>query len=254
VSGARTTAYAYLLVPSMKGLTPDAARRLEAIESLEELGAGFVLATHDLEIRGAGEFLGESQSGELNEVGLAMYLDLLERAVEAIKSGVEPDLNRPLAAATEVNLHLPALLPEDYVGDVHTRLTLYKRIAAGTEPAELDELQAEIIDRFGPLPVQGETLLRVARLILTARGLGVRRLDVGPAASQVIFEERNQVDPGAVIRLMQKEPAVYRLEGPLKLRIGRGASDLARLDFAANLLARLSEPPPPERQRSARAR
>ncbi|MET0292417.1 MAG: transcription-repair coupling factor [Steroidobacteraceae bacterium] len=242
-------AYAYLLVPSMKGLTPDAARRLEAIESLEELGAGFVLATHDLEIRGAGEFLGESQSGELTEVGLAMYLDLLERAVEAIKAGVEPDLNRPLAAATEVNLHLPALLPEDYVGDVHTRLTLYKRIAAATQPAELDDLQAEIIDRFGPLPAPGDTLVRVARLILTARSLGVRRLDVGPQASQVIFDEANRVDPGLVIRMMQKEPAVYRLDGPLKLKIGRGAPPEVRIDFAAKLLAQLATPPPAEPQR-----
>ncbi len=148
-------AYAYLLVPSMRTLSADAARRLEAIESLEELGAGFVLATHDLEIRGAGEFLGESQSGELTQVGLAMYLDLLERAVEAIKSGTEPDLNRPLSAATEIKLHLPALLPEDYVADVHMRLTLYKRIAAAKDGAELDEMQAEIIDRFGPAAAAG---------------------------------------------------------------------------------------------------
>jgi transcription-repair coupling factor (superfamily II helicase) len=237
-------AYAYLLVPSLRGLTGDAARRLEAIESLEELGAGFVLATHDLEIRGAGEFLGESQSGELNEVGLAMYLDLLERAVEAIKSGTEPDLNRPLAAATEISLHLPSLLPEDFIADVHMRLTLYKRIAAAHDGAELDELQAEIIDRFGPLPPPADTLIRIARLILTARGLGIRRVDVGPQASQVVFEERNRVDPLQVIRMVQKAPAVYRLDGPLKLRIARGAPEAQRLDYAAALLGLLAEPPP----------
>jgi transcription-repair coupling factor (superfamily II helicase) len=238
-------AYAYLLVPSMRGLTPDAARRLEAIESLEELGAGFVLATHDLEIRGAGEFLGESQSGELNEVGLAMYLDLLERAVEAIKSGTPADLNRPLAAATEIKLHLPALLPADYVADVHMRLTLYKRIAAAPDATELDELQAEIIDRFGPLPTPADTLIRVARLILVARSLGIRRVDVGPQASQVIFEENNRVDPMQVIRMVQKAPTLYRLDGPLKLRIARGMPEPQRLDFADALLRLLAEPPPP---------
>jgi transcription-repair coupling factor (superfamily II helicase) len=247
-------AYAYLLVPSLRTLSADAARRLEAIESLEELGAGFVLATHDLEIRGAGEFLGESQSGELTEVGLAMYLDLLERAVEAIKSGTEPDLGRPLAAATEIKLHVPALLPEDYVADVHMRLTLYKRIAAAKDGAELDELQAEIIDRFGPLPAAAETLLRVARLILTARGVGIRRIDVGKEASQVIFEERNSIDPGAVIRLMQKEPNVYRLDGPLKLRIARGAAEAQRIEFAGALLDRLTAPPPPPPAGRAAAR
>ncbi len=247
-------AYAYLLVPSLKGLTPDAARRLEAIESLEELGAGFVLATHDLEIRGAGEFLGESQSGQLTEVGLAMYLDMLERAVEAIKSGTEPDLSRPLVAATEINVHLPSLLPEDYVGDVHMRLTLYKRIAAAGDTVELDDLQAEIIDRFGPLPGPAETLLRIARLILTARSLGIRRLDVGKDASQVIFDENNRVDPAQVIRLMQKAPLMYRLDGPLKLRIGRGAPETTRLDFAGTLLAQLAESPANEPQRPGRPR
>jgi transcription-repair coupling factor (superfamily II helicase) len=237
-------AYAYLLVPSLKGLTPDAARRLEAIESLEELGAGFVLATHDLEIRGAGEFLGESQSGELSEVGLAMYLDMLERAVEALKAGKEPDLNRPLAAATEIVVHVPALLPEDYVADVHMRLTLYKRVAAAADGAELDELQAEIIDRFGPLPPPADTLVRVARLILQARALGIRRIDVGPQASQVIFETDNRVDPVLVIRLVQKESALYRLDGPLKLRVARGAALDKRLDFAAALIAKLTAPAP----------
>jgi len=145
-------AYAYLIAPPRKALAGDAAKRLEAIESMEDLGAGFVLATHDLEIRGAGEFLGESQSGELTEIGLSMYLDMLERAVKALKEGREPDLNRPLAAATEVNLHLPALLPESYVGDVHMRLGLYKRIAAAADAIALDELQAELVDRFGELP------------------------------------------------------------------------------------------------------
>jgi len=238
-------AYAYLIIPSRRGLTPDAARRLEAIESLEELGAGFVLATHDLEIRGAGEFLGESQSGELTEIGLTMYLDMLERAVKAMKEGREPDLNRPLAAATEVNLHLPALLPESYIGDVHMRLGLYKRIAAAADTAQLDDLQAELVDRFGELPAPAATLVRVARLTLAARAAGVRRLDVGVQSSYLVFEPENRVDPLRLIQLIQQEPRIYRLEGPLKLRVGLGAGDADRADIAQALLTRLLQPATP---------
>ncbi len=161
-------AYAYLIVPPRKQLTADAVKRLEAIESLENLGAGFVLATHDLEIRGAGELLGESQSGELSEVGLAMYLDMLERAVEALKAGREPALDKPLAAATEVELHVPAFLPDDFVADVHVRLGLYKRIAAA-DAGGLEELTAELVDRFGELPPCAANLLTVGRLKLRAR-------------------------------------------------------------------------------------
>ncbi|HEV7632444.1 MAG TPA: transcription-repair coupling factor, partial [Steroidobacteraceae bacterium] len=188
-------AYAYLIVPSRRALTPDAARRLEAIESLEELGAGFVLATHDLEIRGAGEFLGESQSGELTEVGLTLYLDMLERAVAALKDGREPDVSRPLAAATEVNLHMPAMLPEDFVGDVHMRLNLYKRIAAAATLTALDDLQAELVDRFGELPPAAANLVRTARLTQMARQLGIRRIDVSTQSSYLVFEAENRIDP-----------------------------------------------------------
>src|SRR5205823_2949329 len=170
-------AYAYLIAPPRQGLARDAVKRLEAIESMEELGAGFVLATHDLEIRGAGELLGEQQSGQVTEIGLSLYLDMLEHAVRALKAGREPVLDQPLAAATEVELRLPAFLPEVYVGDVHMRLSLYKRIAAADSDAALDELSAEIHDRFGPLPPAAQSLLRIARLKLTARTLGVRRLD-----------------------------------------------------------------------------
>jgi transcription-repair coupling factor (superfamily II helicase) len=247
-------AYAYLIVPSRKGLTPDAARRLEAIEALEELGAGFVLATHDLEIRGAGEFLGESQSGELTEIGLSMYLDMLERAVKALKEGREPDLNRPLAAATEVNLHLPALLPESFVGDVHMRLGLYKRIAAAADAPALDELQAELVDRFGELPAPATTLLRVARLTLAARAAGVRRLDVGAQSSYLVFEPENRVDPRRLLQLMQQEPRIYRLEGPLKLRVGLGAGDADRADIAQALLTRLLQPAAPPSAPASRKR
>ncbi|MCC6632392.1 MAG: transcription-repair coupling factor [Gammaproteobacteria bacterium] len=232
-------AFAYLLVASRKALTQDAQRRLEAIESLEELGAGFVLATHDLEIRGAGEFLGESQSGELTEVGLALYLDMLESAVRSLKSGGDGAVGAPLAGSAEVNLHLPALLPSDYVADVQMRLGLYKRIAAAPDAQGLDDLQAEIGDRFGALPPAATQLFHNARLTQQCRALGLRRLDVSTQSSYLVFEEKNAIDPGAVIKLLQKEPRVYRLEGPLKLRIARGAEPAARFEFAQRLLAGL---------------
>jgi transcription-repair coupling factor (superfamily II helicase) len=231
-------AFAYLLVASRKALTQDAARRLEAIESLEELGAGFVLATHDLEIRGAGEFLGEAQSGELTEVGLAMYLDLLDAAVRALKAGGDPAA-LPLAAGAEVNLHQPALLPADYVADVQTRLGLYKRIAASPDAQALDDLQAEIGDRFGALPAPAGSLFQAARITLQCRQLGIRRLDVGAQSSYLIFEEHNRIDPAAVIKLIQREPRVYRLEGSLKLRIARGAPAEGRFALAQQLLSAL---------------
>jgi transcription-repair coupling factor (superfamily II helicase) len=230
-------AYAYLLTPNRKALSQDAVKRLEAIESLEDLGAGFVLATHDLEIRGAGELLGESQSGELTEVGLTMYLDLLEQAVKALKEGREPDLARPLAATAEVELRLPSLLPESYVADVPVRLAMYKRLAAAPDNATIDELTEEIVDRFGPLPPPATNLLRVARLKLLARSLGIRRLDLGPAGGYVLFEETNQVDPRAVIRLVQHPDRDYKLEGALKLRISvETDSDAERFEFAEKFL------------------
>jgi transcription-repair coupling factor (superfamily II helicase) len=237
-------AYAYLLTPHRKALSQDALKRLEAIESLEDLGAGFVLATHDLEIRGAGELLGESQSGELTEVGLTMYLDLLEQAVKALKEGREPMLDRPLAATAEVELRIPSLLPESYVPDVPTRLGVYKRLAAAPDGAAIDSLTEEIVDRFGPLPPPATNLLRVARLKLAARALGIRRLDLGPQGGYALFEETNQVDPRAVIRLVQHPDRDYRLEGSLKLRISvETESDAERFDFAERFLGLLKGKP-----------
>jgi transcription-repair coupling factor (superfamily II helicase) len=235
-------AFAFLLVPSRKALTQDAARRLEAIESLEELGAGFVLATHDMEIRGAGEFLGESQSGELTEVGLSMYLEMLDATVKALQSGKDPALARPLAAATEVNLHIPCLLPQDYIGDVQTRLGLYKRIAGAPDLQALQDLQSEIGDRFGALPPAANNLLQTARLALRCRELGVRRMDVGTQSSYLQFDEDNRVDSARVISLIQREPRVFRLEGSLKLRVSRGAPPEGRVVLAGELLSRLGGP------------
>jgi transcription-repair coupling factor (superfamily II helicase) len=245
-------AYAYLLTPNRKALSLDAVKRLEAIESMEDLGAGFVLATHDLEIRGAGELLGESQSGELTEVGLTMYLDLLGQAVKALKEGKEPVLDRPLAATAEVELRLPALLPESYVADVPVRLALYKRLAAAPDNETIDTLTEEIVDRFGPLPPPATNLLRVARLKLAARAIGIRRLDLGPQGGYSLFEEANQVDPRAVIRLVQHPDRDYRLEGALKLRISvETETDAERFEFAERFLGELKGAPakkPPERR------
>ena len=233
-------AYAYLIVPSRRTLSGDAAKRLEAIESMEELGAGFLLATHDLEIRGAGEFLGEKQTGELTEVGLTMYLDMLEQAVTAFRAGHAPSLERPLAAVSEVELHVPALLPEDYVPDVHLRLALYQRIAAAAA-LELQDMNGELVDRFGPLPTAADNLLRLALLRLRARELGLRRLDLGPTGGSVLFEPVNKVDATAVIRLIQRPAQDYRMEGPLKLRFTRGLSLIpARFEFAHQLLKELA--------------
>jgi transcription-repair coupling factor (superfamily II helicase) len=233
-------AYAYLIVPSRKGLTGDAAKRLEAIESLEDLGAGFVLATHDLEIRGAGEFLGEAQSGELSEVGLSMYLEMLEHAVKAMRENREPALDRPLAAISEIELHVPAMLPQDYVPDVHLRLALYQRIAAADVTA-LQDMTAELIDRFGALPEVANNLLRLAGLRLRARELGLRRLDLGSAGGSVQFEEHNRVDPARVIALIQRQAKEFRLEGPLKLRITRALpKPEQRFEYAQQLLTKLA--------------
>ncbi len=237
-------AYAYLIAPPRRALSGDAAKRLEAIEAMEELGAGFALATHDLEIRGAGELLGEAQSGQMSEIGLAMYLELLEEAVAALKAGREPVLDRPLAAATEVELRLPAFLPEAYIADVQVRLSLYKHIAAADGPDALDALTAELYDRFGPLPAPAQRLIRITRLKLTARTLGIRRLDLGPQGGVVLFEEDTAVQPQVLVKLMQRDPHEYRLEGAMKLRVARDLpEEEERFEFAGKLLKRLAGKP-----------
>ena len=216
-------AYAYLITPPRKAMTADAVKRLEALESLEELGAGFTLATHDLEIRGAGELLGEEQSGQIQEIGYNLYMELLERAVAALKSGKQPDLERPLDAGAEVDLHVPALIPEDYVPDVHLRLVLYKRIASTASREDLDELKVELVDRFGPLPPFAQSLFRSTYLKLRAAALGIRKIDAGPTSGYLLFEEDNKIDSKRVLKLIQGKPKEYRLDGPLKLRFSHDA-------------------------------
>jgi transcription-repair coupling factor (superfamily II helicase) len=235
-------AYAYLIAPPRNAMTGDAAKRLEAIESLEDLGAGFVLATHDLEIRGAGELLGEEQSGQIHEIGFALYMDLLERAVAALRAGRQPELERPLHHGPEIELHLPALLPDSFLPDVHARLVMYKRISGVTSAAELDDLQTEIVDRFGLLPEPAKNLLRIARLRIAATALGVERLDVGPTSGSLVFGADTQVDPGSLILLVQRSGRTLRFEGSTRLRFtGAFQEPEERFAAAQSLLGRLDQ-------------
>ena len=214
-------AYAYLLTPPEKKLTRDAKKRLEAIESLEDLGAGFTLSTHDLEIRGAGELLGSEQSGQIHEIGFSLYSELLERTVQALKAGKQPNLDRPLDHGAEVDLQIPALLPEDYLPDVHTRLVFYKRIASAESNEELDELQVEMIDRFGLLPVPAHALLGITALKLKANPMGIRKIEAGSASGRILFEGKPDIDPAHILRLIQTRPAEYKLDGVDRIRFFR---------------------------------
>ena len=234
-------AYAYLVIPNKKAMTGDAEKRLEALASLEELGAGFTLATHDLEIRGAGELLGEEQSGQIAEIGFSLYTELLERAVKSIRSGKIPDLDPSVRHGADVELHLPALIPQDYLPDVHARLTLYKRIASARDEDALKELQVEMIDRFGLLPDPTRQLFAVAELKLQATRLGLRKLELGGTGGRLHFQAQPNVDPMSVIRLIQSQPKIYAMEGPDKLRVRLELPDASsRLRTARGLLAVLS--------------
>jgi transcription-repair coupling factor (superfamily II helicase) len=212
-------AYAYMVVPERRSMTADARKRLEAIASLEELGAGFTLATHDLEIRGAGELLGAEQSGQINQVGFSLYSDMLARAVEALRKGEEPNLEQPLHRGIEIELHVPALIPDNYLFDVQTRLTLYKRIASAKDSASLRELQVEMIDRFGLFPDAIKALFEVAELKLIAERLGIIKIDFGPQGGRLEFSEQTRANPEALIGLIQNRSKDYRMNGPQKLRI-----------------------------------
>jgi transcription-repair coupling factor (superfamily II helicase) len=235
-------AYAYLLVPDVEALPKAAAQRLEAIQQMEELGSGFYLAMHDLEIRGAGEVLGEHQSGNMMEVGFQLYNDMLAEAVRSLKAGREPDLFSPLAATTEINLHAPALLPDAYCGDVHVRLSLYKRLAIAEKAEQIDAMLEEITDRFGKLPPQGQTLFDTHRLRVLARGYGVLKIDAGPKLMNVTFRADAPIDPMAIVTLVQKNRAV-KLAGNAKLRIEREiAAPAERAQYLRDLLRSLGQP------------
>lgn len=211
-------AYAYLLTPTRQKVSADAEKRLEAIANTQDLGAGFVLATNDLEIRGAGELLGEGQSGQIQAVGFTLYMEMLERAVKAIRKGTQPNLEQPLGGGPEINLRLPALIPEDYLPDVHARLILYKRIASAADEEGLKDLQVEMIDRFGLLPEPTKNLMRLTSLKLHAEKLGIKKVDAGPNGGKLEFEAETPVDPLTLIKLIQGQPKRYKFEGATQFR------------------------------------
>lgn len=235
-------AYAYLMVPDIESLTKQAAQRLEAIQQMEELGSGFYLAMHDLEIRGAGEVLGENQSGNMLEVGFQLYNEMLAEAVRSLKAGKEPDLLAPLSVTTEINLHAPALLPEDYCGDVHLRLSFYKKLATAKNADQIDRLLEELVDRFGKLPPQGQNLIDVHRLRVLARTYGVVKVDAAPTVIHVSFKPNPPIDPLAIIQLVQKHRHI-KLAGNDKLRIERALPEPKdRAQMVRDVLRSLGQP------------
>ena len=229
-------AYAYLLTDPDRKITTQAQKRLDAIQLMEDLGAGFHLAMHDLEIRGAGELLGDNQSGEMQEIGFHLYSDMLNHAVKQLKAGKEPDLNAPLGVTTEINLHTPALLTTAYCPDVHERLVIYKRLANCNDDDALDGLQEELIDRFGLLPEQGEALIACHRLRVAAKNIGIVKIDASSDAIQLQFNPKADIDPMKLIGLLQRDRRC-RMNGPDKLRVTVGFEDIIlRADFVRNLL------------------
>ncbi|HEY8880571.1 MAG TPA: TRCF domain-containing protein, partial [Roseateles sp.] len=241
-------AYAYLMVPDMQGLTKQATQRLDAIQAMEELGSGFYLAMHDLEIRGAGEVLGDNQSGNMMEVGFQLYNDMLAEAVRALKSGREPDLLSPTGAFstnTEINLHAPALLPDAYCGDVQVRLSLYKRLATADKPEQIDAMLEEITDRFGKLPSQGQNLFDLHRLRVLAKPFGVIKVDASPALININFRPNPPIDPMRVIELVQKNRNI-KLVGNDKLRVEKMLSNPQDRAQAVREVLRLLGKPIPQ--------
>ncbi|MBL0428389.1 transcription-repair coupling factor [Ramlibacter alkalitolerans] len=235
-------AYAYLMVPDVESLTKQAGQRLEAIQQMEELGSGFYLAMHDLEIRGAGEVLGENQSGNMLEVGFQLYNEMLSEAVRSLKAGKEPDLLSPLSVTTEINLHAPALLPEDYCGDVHLRLSFYKKLATAKNVDQIDRLLEEIVDRFGKLPPQAQTLIDVHRLRVLARPYGVVKVDAAPTVINITFRPNPPVEPLAIIQMVQKNRHI-KLAGNDKLRIEKSLVEVKdRAQMVRDVLRSLGTP------------
>ena len=236
-------AYAFLLTPDERAMTADAIKRLEAIANTDSLGAGFQLATHDLEIRGAGELLGEEQSGQIQAIGYSLYMELLERAVATLRAGREIDAEPDLHAALEINLRVAALIPDDYLPDVHNRLILYKRIGSATNEEELHQLEVEMIDRFGLIPAPTRTLLRIARLRVAAQPLGIVRIEASSAGGVIEFGTTTGVDPLTIVDLVQQDPRRYRLDGGTRLRFTAQTTEAeARIECVERLVSTLANP------------
>ena len=235
-------AYAYLLTPPRSVLTSDAEKRLEAIESAGALGAGFMLASHDLEIRGAGELLGDEQSGQIEQVGFSLYLEMLNRAVESLRKGEIPDIDAPLETGTEIKMHLPALIPDDYLPNISSRLVLYKRIAQAQDKEALTDIQVEMIDRFGLLPDATKQLFIQAEVRLRAQAIGISEVDVGVSGGSVKFEATTPVPVNALIGLLQSNPQEFKLAGSDTLRfIQELKSGEARRNYIDTLMTQWEE-------------
>lgn len=230
-------AYAYLLTPHPKAMSKDAIKRLDAIASLEDLGAGFTLATHDLEIRGAGELLGDEQSGQIHSIGFTLYMEMLEQAVEALKEGREPSLDELLREQTEIEIRIPALLPEDYIGDVNTRLSMYKRIASISHIDELAELKVELIDRFGLLPDSAKNLLSISELKMAAAAIKVKKIEAHDKGGYLEFYPNANINPSFLVKMLQSQSKKFAMEGPTKLKFTLPLVDRReRIAFIAELL------------------
>jgi transcription-repair coupling factor (superfamily II helicase) len=239
-------AFAYLLTPPPEALSNNAKKRLEAITMMEELGAGFYLAMHDLEIRGAGEVLGDKQSGEMQEVGFSMFSDMLNQAVKALKKGLEPDMDEPLGVTTEVNLHTPALLPNDFCPDVHERLVIYKRLANCETREDISDIKEELVDRFGVMPTQAEALLSAHEIRVLAKPLGIKKIDSARERSVIHFTKKPSFEPIRLIELIQRDGR-YRFAGPDKLKIERAVPTLSeQAQMIRDFLAALMTAPKPE--------
>ena len=233
-------AYAYLMLPQDKKITADATKRLHAISAADQLGSGFTLATNDMEIRGAGELLGEEQSGHIQAIGFTLYLEMLERAVAAVRNGTELDFDAALDQGIEVNMHLPALIPDDYLPDVNMRLTLYKRLADCKTPSDLHELQVEMIDRFGLLPEPAKVLFQLAELKQIGEKLGLKKIEAGPNGGRLQFTPKTQVEPITIIKMVQKEPDTFRLQSNDQLSFTMPMDDAKqRFESVNNILLRL---------------
>jgi transcription-repair coupling factor (superfamily II helicase) len=234
-------AYAYMIVPPKTLMTKDAVKRLEAVEASGDLGAGFMLSSHDMEIRGAGELLGDDQSGQIQEIGFTLYTELLERAVSALKSGKQPELEAPFEVGAEVDLQTPALIPADYLPDIHARLVLYKRISSTETTEDLRELQIEMIDRFGLLPEALKTLVAVTEIKQQAEQIGVKKIEVGDAGGRIVFSAEPKIDMQELMALIQTQAKCYKFDGSDKLRFTETLETTEeKVKFVNELLDRLS--------------
>ncbi|RZA04167.1 MAG: DEAD/DEAH box helicase, partial [Moraxellaceae bacterium] len=234
-------AYAYLLTPDKRSMTGDAVKRLEAIAAAEDLGAGFTLATYDMEIRGTGELLGEEQSGQIQTIGFSLYMEMLDRAVKAIRKGKIPDPLKDFDDTVEINLRVPALIPADYLPDVHSRLVMYKRLANADTEEALRELQVEMIDRFGLLPEQTKNLVRVTQMKLVAQKIGITKLEANARSGKIEFTADTRVEPLTIVKLVQSAPHVYKLEGANSLKFNLALETTEqRLQQVADLLNKLT--------------